>query len=121
MKRYFFDSSGNSICKVDVNIPLLSPIYDDIVDKSTYIPNSEVLRKSVISGQGLSKKGVYDTDKPSPFMLLLRSGKLDKAEVSDYIREHSSKALKEAAEALESLKTSDDKTKTATPDINSAS
>lgn len=117
MKRYYFDSDGNSIVVNDFTVPLNDIDYDDIVDRSSFVPSAENVRKAVISGQGLGKKGVYDKTRPSDFILALRSGKLDKAEVSDYIRENSSKVLKDADEAIENLKTSDSKTKTTT-DIN---
>lgn len=113
MKRYFFDSSGEAKVVTDMTFPLTSVKCDDILDKSNFQPNAESIRKSVITGNGLSKKGVYDTNRPSAFMLQLRSGKLDKAEVSDYIRENSSKAVKDSNEAIESLKTSSDSTKSA--------
>lgn len=116
MKRYYFDSKGDSVAVKEFSIVLPDVKYDDIVDKSSFVPSAENVRKAVISGQGLGKKGVYDKTRPSDFILALRSGKLDKAEVSDYIRENSSKVLKDTKEALENLKTSDSKTKTPAAD-----
>ncbi len=62
---------------------LCDPIeYDDIVDSSTFIPDSENVRTASLSGAG-GKKGVYDdvANLPSDLAVRIRSGKLDRAEI----------------------------------------
>lgn len=56
--------------------------YDDIVDTSTFIPDSENVRTASLSGAG-GKKGVYDDveNLPSDLAVRIRSGKLDRAEI----------------------------------------
>lgn len=63
---------------------LCEPIeYDDIVDTSTFIPDSENVRTASLSGAG-GKKGVYDDveNLPSDLAVRIRSGKLDRAEIA---------------------------------------
>lgn len=71
----------------DCSVPEI--LYDDIVDRSTFSPESdkETIRISIAQGTG-SGIGSYDDpdNLPSDTEVLIRSGKLDKAEVSDLIR-----------------------------------
>ena len=57
-------------------------VYDDIVDTSTFIPDSENIRTASLSSVG-GKKGVYDDveNLPSDLAVRIRSGKLDRAEI----------------------------------------
>lgn len=71
----------------DCSVPEVA--YDDIVDRSTFSPESdkETVRTSIAQGAG-SGIGSYDDpdNLPSDTEVLIRSGKLDKSEVSDLIR-----------------------------------
>lgn len=71
----------------DCSVPEVA--YDDIVDRSTFSPESdkETIRTSIAQGAG-SGLGSYDDpdNLPSDTEVLIRSGKLDKSEVSDLIR-----------------------------------
>lgn len=88
-------------------IKIVSPVYDDIVDKSDYKPDSENKRAARSVGTA-GEKGLYDFEpdensdfkKVSSSELLLRTGKVDKADVQK---------LKE--EALESAASDVDKKK----------
>lgn len=58
--------------------------YDDILDDSLFRPDKEQVRQYALTGSGSNQQGVYD-DKPdevSDIEVKLRSGKLDKAEVT---------------------------------------
>lgn len=67
---------------------LSSPEYDDIVDKTDFRPDAEVVRGSSISSIP-AMKGLFDyedgkvTDdkRPSDIIMALREGKLDKADL----------------------------------------
>lgn len=85
--RYYFDSSGSTV-QLNYKVELLQPIFDDVVDRSSFRPNAENVRQSVLSGSGFVEKGVFDdpNNLPSDIQVLVRSGKLDKAEIDDYIR-----------------------------------
>lgn len=71
----------------DCSVPVIN--YDDIVDRSTFSPESdkESVRTFIAQGAG-GGIGSYDDPEhlPSDTEILIRSGKLDKAEVSDLIR-----------------------------------
>lgn len=68
--------------------PLSSPTYDDVVDKSEFRPDSDVVRSALSSGT-ISGVGEYDFKdgkipqgyEPSQVILDLRNGRLDKADV----------------------------------------
>ena len=70
--------------------------YDDIVDISTFIPDSEKVRTASLSGAG-GKKGVYDDveNLPSDLAVRIRSGKLDRAEISQELEKATKNALEE--------------------------
>nr|DAH60931.1 MAG TPA: hypothetical protein [Microviridae sp.] len=78
-----FSRVGFSIWK-----SLPSPEYDDIVDKTDFRPDSEVVRGSTISSVP-AMKGIYDYDdgevtddkRPSDVIMALREGRLDKADL----------------------------------------
>lgn len=82
MKQYFIN--GNTVTRKDVSIVFPVITYDDVVDRSTFSieADRENARKSLISGS--SSIGVYDTDveNVSELAVKVRSGKLDKAEIS---------------------------------------
>lgn len=82
MKQYFIN--GNTVTRKDVSIVFPVIKYDDVVDRSTFSieADRENARKSLISGS--SSIGVYDTDveNVSELAVKVRSGKLDKAEIS---------------------------------------
>lgn len=82
MKQYFIN--GNMVTRKDVSIVFPVIKYDDVVDRSTFSieADRENARKSLISGS--SSIGVYDTDveNVSELAVKVRSGKLDKAEIS---------------------------------------
>lgn len=88
--RYFYVPDG-SITSWSYDIELKDPIFDDVVDRSSFRPNSENVRQSVLSGSGFVEKGVFDDmqNPPSDIQVLIRSGKLDKAEIDDYARSES--------------------------------
>ena len=79
-RRYFLNGS------IFDYVPSLGYVdYDDIVDKSSFVLDSETTRQRILSGSvGSSSKLLYDSDssnQPSDFVVSLRQGKLDKAEV----------------------------------------
>lgn len=67
---------------------LKDPEYDDIVDKTDFRPDAEVVRGATISSIP-AMKGVYDYEdgkiteekRPSDVIMALREGKLDKADL----------------------------------------
>ena len=78
-----YEVSEKGSNRVVREVVLTAPIYDDIVDISTFIPDSESTRVGASSGQGSSFNGSYDGDNlPSDDVVRVRSGKLDKAEVA---------------------------------------
>lgn len=82
--RWLIDENGKSF---RFKIPLPSPdfiVYDDIVDRSSFRPDSEQVRQFHLSGSGSISQPVYDNpDKlPTDLEIAIRSGKLDKAEIS---------------------------------------
>ena len=68
--------------------PLSAPVYDDVVDKSEFRPDADVVRSALSSGS-VSTVGEYDFNdgkipegyEPSQVILDLRNGRLDKADV----------------------------------------
>lgn len=85
------------------------PKQDDIVDKSNYRPSSETKRDMQATGKvGAGDKGVYDfasgvmvTDdnKFTTVELLLRQGRLQRADVEDLKRKFQAKADSDARDA----------------------
>lgn len=79
VKCYFYDG-------VFVEEPIE---YDDIVDRSAFVLDSETVRNARLGSQGgASGQPVYDGDElPSKEIVALRSGKLDIADVSQLQRD----------------------------------
>lgn len=62
--------------------------YDDIVDRSQFRPDSEQTRNLALAGAGSSGQGMYDNDNlPDDDVVRVRSGKLDRTEVAQLIRQ----------------------------------
>lgn len=98
-KRSSFSVRWNSYdCFYLEDFPnFLDPIeYDDIVDTSTFIPDSENVRTASLSGAG-GRKGVYDDveNLPSDLAVRIRSGKLDRAEIAQELEKATKSALNE--------------------------
>lgn len=96
MKRY--NVFGDVVKQVDYSSPLITPIYDDIVDRSTWSPCSDSManRVAMVKG-GSSGQGVYDDvdNLPTDLEVRIRSGKLDKAEVDLAIKQFIEDSKKE--------------------------
>lgn len=73
-----------------LQIPPSYSAYDDVVDKSSFRPDSEQVRALKFNPQGSGSVPCYDypdgkipdDDPVSPTIVALRSGKLDKADVA---------------------------------------
>ncbi len=88
MKRY--NVFGDVVKQIDYSSPLFSPMYDDIVDRSTWSPCSDSMANRVAMAKGGSSgQGVYDDadNLPTDLEVRIRSGKLDKAEVDLAIKQ----------------------------------
>lgn len=99
MKRY--NVFGDVVKQIDYSTPVVTPVYDEIVDKSTWSPCSDSMANRVASVKGGSSgQGVFDDpgNLPSDLEVRIRSGKLDKAEVDLAIRQFVDDAKKEADE-----------------------
>lgn len=92
MEDFLYSFEGN------INV-----VYDDIVDRSTFSQESdkEEVRRSQFLGAS-SGVGAYDDPKnpPSDLEVQIRSGKLDKAEVSEIIK-HKQQEIKKAQSDFE--------------------
>lgn len=87
--------------------------YDDPVDRSQFRPDSEQVRAFRLTGSGSNLSPLYDKEDspPSDLEVQLRSGKFDKAEVSQ-ILQIKSKNVKEDLKKIQSeylVQTSDSK------------
>lgn len=87
--------------------------YDDPVDRSQFRPDSEQVRAFRLTGSGSNLSPLYDKEDspPSDLEVQLRSGKFDKAEVSQ-ILQIKSKNVKEDLKKIQSeylAQTSDSK------------
>lgn len=87
--------------------------YDDPVDRSQFRPDSEQVRAFRLTGSGSNLSPLYDKEDspPSDLEVQLRSGKFDKAEVSQ-ILQIKSKNVKEDFKKIQSeylAQTSDSK------------
>lgn len=98
MRRWFV--SDNSVKSVDFIVQSHNINYDDVVDRSCFRPDSEQVRQFVSNGVGSSGVGVYDDpdNMPSDLEVRIRSGKLDKAEVSQLILKESDNLKKLSSE-----------------------
>lgn len=71
--------------------------YDDIVDDSNFVQDKENVRnRRLNAGDAGGAIGMYDTKMPTDTEIALRSGKLDKADVSQMILQEQ-KDIKENA------------------------
>jgi len=72
---------------VDSTISVPVPVYDDVVDKDGYIPDSEVVRNFGLSGSGSVGTPLYDdvNNMPSDELVSIRSGKYDKVEIASIV------------------------------------
>lgn len=84
-ERWFFDDEIGKSFRFKTPLPsTASIIYDDIVDRSSFRPDSEQVRQFHLSGSGSVGQPVYDDSDnlPTDLEVAIRSGKLDKAEIS---------------------------------------
>lgn len=84
-ERWFFDDETGKSFRFKTPLPsTASIIYDDIVDRSSFRPDSEQVRQFHLSGSGSVGQPVYDDfdNLPTDLEVAIRSGKLDKAEIS---------------------------------------
>lgn len=80
---FSFDKNGNKVSVGTVFRSVPKVVYDDVVDYSSFRPDSEQTRNMALAGAGSTGQGVYDGDKiPSDDVVRVRSGKLDKTEVA---------------------------------------
>lgn len=88
----------------DYTFPVKVVKYDKVVDRSHFRPDAEGVRLQS-SGQGSVSKPVFDSDlknnPPSNLEVSLRSGKFDKAEVSQMILQENRKAEQASKDAAE--------------------
>lgn len=83
------------------------PKYDQIVDYTNYRPDTEQLRSMKVTGDQVTPvSGMYDKDpsQVTPEMLLLRSGRLDRADVQKLQFEFAEKAKSEQKTAKNKAK-----------------
>lgn len=107
VKRYsdFINSNGK-----DFSLGLPKVFYDDIVDRSNFHPDEDLLR-SVSKGQISMNVGSYDYDSDkvpfsdkdtvSPVIVALRNNKLDKADVQKLKQDMEKLSKDESSSALE--------------------
>ena len=92
-----YNVTKNGPSRVVRELEFSTPVYDKIVDFSSFVPDSESTRVGASSGQGSSFSGSYDGENiPSDDVVRVRSGKLDKAEVSKLIKEKTKQAKNES-------------------------
>lgn len=79
----YYSCFGDSIDFVPISNDSL--VYDDIVDRSSFVLDSESVRQSILSSSAGSDAGDLQYDKsdnmPSDVVVAIRQGKLDKAEI----------------------------------------
>lgn len=82
MLRYYIKDGYIKSFDFKPDLPKIK--YDKIVDKSQFRQDSDNIRQFVSNGVGSSGSGTYDDPKnmPSDLEVRIRSGKLDKAEIS---------------------------------------
>lgn len=81
-----------------------SIVYDDPVDRSSFRPDSEQVRLFHMTGQGSTGNPVYDDKElPTDLEVKIRSGKLDKAEISQ-LQQQKKEEVKEAADSAKKEK-----------------
>lgn len=74
--------------------------YDDPVDRTQFRPDSEQVRAFHLTGAGSNSTPIYDKEEPSNLVVAMRSGKLDKAEISQ-IMQSKSKKVQEDLKSLQ--------------------
>lgn len=92
-KRWNINPSGFSSMR-DFNLRVgYIEHYDDPVDRSQFRPDSEQVRAFRLTGSGSNLTPLYDDESnpPSDLEVQLRSGKFDKAEVSQILQIKSKK------------------------------
>lgn len=107
MKKYKLNTDGTSE-ETQERWKLKEIEYDEIVDRSRFIIDSESIRQKKISGDaiGTTQNLAYDKSEPSNLEIAIRSGKLDKADIHQEqlklqkeVKQESKKRQKEAIEA----------------------
>lgn len=106
MKKYKLNADGTSE-ETQERWKIKEINYDNIVDRSRFIIDSESIRQKKISGDaiGTAQNLAYDTVEPSDLEIAIRSGKLDKADIHQeqiklqkQVKKESKKRQKEAIE-----------------------
>lgn len=84
--QYRISSDGRS-SSCFFGVPVNRIVYDDVVDRSQFRPDSENIRNKTLSSVGGSYNGVYDDnpDEVTNEEVLIRSGKLDRTEIQNII------------------------------------
>ena len=105
MYRYFIN--GNSVERKKIDFEFTTPLYDDVVDRSTWSPCSDSMNNRIANSGSTGSKGVFDDPDrlPSDLEVRIRSGKLDKTEVALAIQQfiEESKNANDAKKESESL------------------
>lgn len=108
MKHWLLTKPNKKLTKDPYKDPKVEIEYDDIVDDSNYVQDKETVRnRRINAGDAGGAVGIYDTKMPTDTEIALRSGKLDKAEVSQMmlqeqkdIKERAKKRKKAATDAV---------------------
>lgn len=106
MKKYKLNADGTSE-ETQERWKLTKIDYDEIVDRSRFIIDSESIRQKKISGDAISttQNLAYDKTEPSDLEVAIRNGKMDKADIHQEqiklqkeVKKESKKRQKEAIE-----------------------
>lgn len=100
MKYVFTYKNGDKIHCDDDFVSVHSLEYDDIVDRSQFRPDSEQTRIFELTGSGSTGNPQYDTYDVSDIAVKIRSGKFDKAEVANIMRNRADEFKNENDKAL---------------------
>lgn len=106
INRHYVTRENQCSSELIFELKLQEPYYDDIVDKTDYIPDSELIRQQKVSSAA-TMKGVYDYNSPdewknknvSPLEVKLRSlsqNQLDIADLPAMLQQLSDEAKSEA-------------------------
>lgn len=96
VKQYYIYPDGHSEQRGFV-VTVSPSDYDDPVDRSQFRPDSEETRMFRLTGSGSSGTPLYDGDNiPTDLEVDIRSGKLDKAEISQLQLQHEKEILAES-------------------------
>lgn len=111
MQYRFFSNGFKKRC--DFPIEFIDVVYDDVVDRSQFRPDSENIRNQLLSNSGVSAIGSYDDpdNPPDDIEVSIRTGKFDKVEVNnimrskiiDWQKENSNKKADELKKQVESV------------------